>query len=76
MQVYLRIRLRAARNLLFYGDLPIKEVAGACGFADPATFSRAFRAEFAQTPREFRRWHRTDQLTRFRPVPRQVIGRA
>ena len=54
MRLYLRIRLQAARNPLFYGEFPIKTVATACGFSYPAVFSRTFEAQFAETPSEFR----------------------
>ena len=30
--------------------------------------------QFGQTPREFRRLYRSDQLTRFRPIARQPLG--
>jgi AraC family carnitine catabolism transcriptional activator len=74
MQRYIKIRLQAARNLLFYGDIPIKQVAAACGFSAPSVLSREFRRHFGQTPREFRRLYRSDELTRFRPIERQPLG--
>ena len=40
MRLYLRIRLQAARNFLFYEEHSIKEIATATGFSSPATFSR------------------------------------
>ena len=73
MERYLKIRLQAARNLLFYGDIPIKQVAAACGFS-PSVLSREFSRHFGQTPREFRRLYRGDELTRFRPIERQPLG--
>jgi AraC family carnitine catabolism transcriptional activator len=74
MERCLKIRLQVARNLLFYGDLPIKQIAATCGFSAPAVLSRTFRAHFGQTPREFRRLYRADQLARFRPIARQPLG--
>ncbi len=52
---YRRLRLEHARQLLFYSHLRIAEVAFASGFADPATFSRAFRQAFGRSPSRYRR---------------------
>ena len=41
---YLKIRLQAARNLLFYSDVPIQNVALSCGFSGAEVFSRTFAA--------------------------------
>lgn len=46
-------RLLLARDLL-KTDTPITEIAGCVGFSDYSTFSRAFKAMFHTTPREFR----------------------
>lgn len=67
MRYYLKIRLQAARNLLFYSDAAIQEVAASCGFSSPALFSRTFRLHFGRSPRELRRQFRSDQLGRLRP---------
>jgi AraC family carnitine catabolism transcriptional activator len=67
MGYYLKIRLQAARNLLFYSDVPIQDVALSCGFSGPEVFSRTFRAHFGQSPREFRSNYSTDRLHRFHP---------
>lgn len=67
MRYYLKIRLQAARNLLFYSDVAIQEVALSCGFSGPEVFSRTFRAHFGQSPREFRSNFSTDRLHRFHP---------
>jgi transcriptional regulator GlxA family with amidase domain len=53
MKYYLKIRLQAARNLLFYTDRPIQEIALASGFSSAQLFSRSFHALFRQSPREF-----------------------
>lgn len=60
-QVYLRTRLQAARNLLFYEERAIKDIAVACGFSYPSVFTRAFTAQFGQPPRAFRRAFRETQ---------------
>lgn len=72
MRLYLRIRLQAARNILFYEEFSIKEVAVACGFSYPAVFSRAFRAQFKQTPRAFRASFRNKQKAAIRPEIRRL----
>jgi len=62
-QLYLRSRLQAARNLLFYEEREIKDVAYACGFSYPSVFTRAFTAQFGQSPRAFRQAFRETQIT-------------
>jgi AraC family transcriptional regulator, carnitine catabolism transcriptional activator len=66
-QLYLRVRLQAARNFLFYEELNVKAVAIACGFSYPAVFSRAFRKQFGQAPSQFRDSFRSLQASRVRP---------
>ncbi|MCX8102125.1 MAG: GlxA family transcriptional regulator, partial [Geminicoccaceae bacterium] len=70
----LRLRLVAARNHLFYGDLSIQEIAVATRFAAPSVFSRCFKARFGLAPREFRRQFSGDRLERFRPEIRQELA--
>lgn len=48
-------RLNAARRLLLQTDLPIPEVALACGFQDRSAFSRAFKSRFGEAPGVLRR---------------------
>jgi AraC-like DNA-binding protein len=45
-----RARLRRAAAQLGTGDVPIIDVALACGFPDVSNFNRAFRSEFGITP--------------------------
>lgn len=68
---YLKLRLQAARNHLFYGDLPVQAIANACGFSSPSVLSRAFRTHFGVSPREFRHQFSADRLERFRPELRR-----
>jgi AraC family carnitine catabolism transcriptional activator len=74
MRLYLRIRLQAARNFLFYEEFSVKAVSNACGFSYPAVFSRVFKAQFGQTPREFRARLRREQNMAMRPEIRRLIS--
>ncbi|MDZ7749607.1 MAG: GlxA family transcriptional regulator [Halofilum sp. (in: g-proteobacteria)] len=47
---YLRLRLERAQHLLRHGDLPVHEVAIACGFGSAAYFARAYRAHHGHPP--------------------------
>ncbi|MCP4386033.1 MAG: GlxA family transcriptional regulator [Hyphomicrobiales bacterium] len=75
MRLYLHIRLQAARNFLFYEEFTIKTVAVACGFSYPAVFSRVFKQQFGQTPREFRDKLRENQNLAVRPEIQRLITR-
>ena len=66
-RLYLRIRLQAARNLLFYQNTEIKEIALACGFSYPSVFSRSFATQFGYSPRAFRETLRVAQGNSVRP---------
>lgn len=50
-----RERLREARRLLTETDLPLSQIAPACGFHDQSHLGNAFRQETGLTPRAFRR---------------------
>lgn len=49
-----RLRMERARDLLEQSDLPLAEVARACGFKRQGSFSEAFRERYGCTPRAFR----------------------
>lgn len=51
-------RVERARQLLRLGDLPLKAVAAATGFADQAHMTRTLRARLGKTPGELRRGDR------------------
>lgn len=54
-QEYARARrMERARELLEGSDAPVGEVARACGFKRPSSFSEAFRERYGCTPRAFR----------------------
>lgn len=50
-----QIRLDRACALLSACSMPIKRVAGLCGFASTSAFSAAFRRKTGMTPRDFQR---------------------
>lgn len=50
----LRQRLMRAKRLLADPDVPIKNIAAACGFCNAAYLTNIFRSETGMTPREWR----------------------
>ncbi len=48
------LRLRRAASLLSATDTPVKSVGAAVGFSGRSYFSRAFRAQFGQSPAAYR----------------------
>lgn len=48
-------RMTYARELLLTTDMPIAEVAMACGFEDTSYFTRVFRGYYQSTPSEVRK---------------------
>lgn len=53
--VYRSLRLREARRLAAGSAMSVAEIATRCGYADSSAMTRAFRNEFALTPRDLRR---------------------
>lgn len=49
-----RLRLEQASALLEATSLPVGEVGAACGFENPCSFSRAFRAHYGTTASRYR----------------------
>lgn len=50
-QYYLELRLERARHLLYQTDMPIMDIACACGFVSASHFSTSYRQMFGKTPR-------------------------
>ncbi len=54
VEYYRNIRLDRARGLVTQTDMPLSEIAVACGFASHVHFSRAYRQRFGLPPRSDR----------------------
>ncbi len=54
-QLYRSIRMTDARRRLEQSGQSIAEIAGRCGYQDAAAMTRAFKAEFGQTPSAVRK---------------------
>ncbi|WP_165837732.1 GlxA family transcriptional regulator [Zavarzinia aquatilis] len=55
---YMHLRIEHAKSLLLFSDMPVQEIALACGFSSGAVFARAFRAVTGMPARRFRlRFH-------------------
>lgn len=55
---YLDLRLGRARQLLLQTDMPITDVAVACGFVSPPHFTKCYHDQFGHSPSEERRQRR------------------
>lgn len=53
-QYYLELRLERARHLLYQSEMPIVDVALACGFVSPSHFSKCYRDMYGKSPRDER----------------------
>jgi AraC family transcriptional regulator len=54
-QFVLRARLQRAQQLLEQTELPLAQVAAACGFADQSHLTQVFKEQLGCTPRAYRR---------------------
>lgn len=66
---YLSLRLEKARELLVQTEMPIMEIALACGFSTPENFSRRYRVHHGYSPREHRSVGRVAYEFRFKGEP-------
>ena len=74
MQYYLKLRLQAARNDLFYTSVSIGEIAARCGFSHVEILSRSFKAKYGISPSEYRQNASQEELKRFRPELNGLAG--
>lgn len=49
-----RVRMERAADMLRHGRLPVRHVASAVGYRQPAQFAKAFRRLYGVTPTEYR----------------------
>ena len=72
-----RLRLeKAAQRLLAAPEIPVTEIALACGFATPSSFAKGFKARFGMNATQWRRhWVQPRERTDFRPGPALDRGR-
>ena len=61
IKYYLSLRIQNARNLLFYDEYKISEVATMCGFNYNSLFINTFKKFYNKTPSEFRKFFRKKQ---------------
>ncbi len=52
--LYRRLRLNLARKLAIETQQSVAEIASRCGYENPSAMTRAFRAQFGQSPTAFR----------------------
>ena len=57
-QLLTQTRIEAARRMLQESDVPVAEIALACGYADQSAFTRAFKAVTGAPPARYRERHR------------------
>lgn len=57
MEYLTQRRLEYALHLLLTSDLPVAQVAEACGFGDASYFGKRFRKQMGLTPSQYRHRH-------------------
>jgi len=60
VEVLIETRIERPRRLLEETDLPIGQIAAACGYANRLYLSRPFRAVVGTAPTTFRAQHRAE----------------
>lgn len=65
---------RLACDQLAGTDLPVSEIAAACGYSNPSKFSAAFRRVVGVNPLEYRRKNRLENLGKVPDVPAGLLA--
>ncbi|MGF6229365.1 transcriptional regulator GlxA family with amidase domain [Inquilinus ginsengisoli] len=66
---YLELRLERAQHLINQSDLPIVDLALACGFVSASHFSKCYRQLYGRSPRE----ERANAILRGVPMPERPV---
>ena len=62
IKYYVNLRVKFARNLLFYDDRKINEISSIAGFNYNSVFINSFKKMYNKTPSEYRKHFRNQQL--------------
>ena len=61
IKFYVNLRVKFARNLLFYDDRKINEISSIAGFNYNSVFINSFKKIYNKTPSEYRKYFRNQQ---------------
>ena len=62
IKFYVKLRIKFARNLLFYDDRKINEISSIAGFNYNSVFINSFKKIYNKTPSEYRKYFRNQQF--------------
>ncbi len=62
IKFYVNLRIKFARNLLFYDDRKINEISSIAGFNYNSVFINSFKKIYNKTPSEYRKYFRNQQF--------------
>ena len=62
IKFYVNLRIKFARNLLFYDDRKINEISSIAGFNYNSVFINSFKKIYNKTPSEYRKYFRKQQF--------------
>lgn len=62
IKFYVNLRVKFARNLLFYDDRKINEISNIAGFNYNSVFINSFKKIYNKTPSEYRKYFRNQQF--------------
>jgi AraC family transcriptional regulator len=57
LEFLIRIRLERSRKLLVGTDMPVTDIAFACGFNSSSHFTTTFTKQYSLSPRDYKKYH-------------------